>query len=307
MSKKHNVTKYLIITVLIFLTLSCTKENKISNKDSFHLSIDGSSTVYPITSTIVESYKKEFDNISFSVNVTGTSEGLLKFSKNQILFCNASRKIHESEVQDCDKNGVQYHELIIGFDGIAVVVNKNNDWVSGLTTEQLRTIWSEENLKWSDIDGSWPAEKIEKLSPGTSSGTYDYFKEVILDSLAYSTDILKSENDNLLVKGVESSTYSIAFFGISYFEKNKTNIKAIPIKSNLEYVEPNPITIENGSYSPLSRPLYIYVNKEFTNQPIGNKFVNYYLSNSIKACQQNGTVPQSNAYLKSELARLNNL
>jgi phosphate transport system substrate-binding protein len=299
-------TKILTVILISIISISCKENSKTRTVDSFLLNIDGSSTVYPITNSIIETYKKENEDINFNINVNGTGDGLQKFVKNKIQFCNASRPMNESEKQACTINNVKYREIKIGFDGIAVVVNNQNTWITGLTIEQLIKVWSEHDIKWSDLNSEWPAVSISKYSPGSSSGTSDYFKEVILKDLEFSEDIIKSENDNLLVKGVESSINSIGFFGYSYYEKNRNDLKIVPIRSTNIYVIPSLTSIDDGSYQPLSRPLFIYVNEEFVNEKSGKKFLEFFLKNITKACLQNGAVPQSDAYFKTVISRLNN-
>jgi len=218
---------------------------------------DGSSTVAPIMEAIVEEYAQAEKDVKVSVGVSGTGGGFEKFIAGSTDFSNASRPIKDEEKTKLEEAGVDYTELKIANDGLTIVVNKENTWVDSLTVEDLKKMWAEDGTakKWSDINPSWPAEEIVFYSPGTDSGTYDYFNEVVLED----TDLVKSatlsEDDNVLVTGIKGDKNAIGFFGYAYYESNKDALNAVLIDG----VEPNAETIESGEYTPFSRPLFVYV------------------------------------------------
>lgn len=257
------------------------------------LSIDGSSTVYPITENIVDRYKTRFNNLVISIKVSGTGGGFEKFSKNQIGINNASRKIKESEDLLCKQNNIGYKVIEVAYDGIAVVTNSNNSFVDYLTVEELKRIWKKDGAKtWSDVRTGWPEEPIKLYGPGDASGTHDYFGEAILGDEEFRTDYTKSENDNLLVRGVGSNEfeYALGFFGLAYYEENKSNLKLVPIDNGNGPVTPSTVTISTGDYTPLSRPMFLYVNNSFLEDKVGKGFITFYLQNAAEAAESVGYV-----------------
>lgn len=218
---------------------------------------DGSSTVAPIIEAVVEEYAGTQPDVKVSVGVSGTGGGFEKFIAGETDFSNASRPVKDEEKAKLDEAGIAYTELPIAYDGLSVVVNPENDWAKDLTVEQLKKIWIEDGKekKWSDIDPSWPDEKIVYYSPGTDSGTYDYFDEVILDGADLAKSATLSEDDNMLVQGVAGDKNAIGFFGYAYYLENKDKLSVVKVNG----VEPTNETIEAGEYTPLSRELYTYV------------------------------------------------
>ena len=217
---------------------------------------DGSSTVAPITEALVEEYAAVQQDVRVSVGVSGTGGGFEKFINDETDFSNASRPIKDEEVQKLEEAGIEFTEFKLANDGLTVVVNKENDWATNFTVEQLKQIWIEDGTtkKWSDIDPSWPAEEIVFYAPGTDSGTYDYFDEVILEEEDIVTSAQLSEDDNVLVQGVAGDKNAIAFFGFAYYLENEDKLTAVAVNG----VKPNSETIESNEYSPLSRPLFVY-------------------------------------------------
>ncbi|SEJ55314.1 phosphate ABC transporter substrate-binding protein, PhoT family (TC 3.A.1.7.1) [Bhargavaea ginsengi] len=221
---------------------------------------DGSSTVAPVMEALVEEYAASGTDVQVTVGVSGTGGGMEKFIAGETDFSNASREIKDEEKQKLEEAGVDYTEFLLAYDGLTVVVNSENDWATELTVEDLKKIWVEDGTtkKWSDINPEWPEEEIVFYSPGTDSGTYDYFNEVILEEEDMVQDATLSEDDNVLVQGVQGDKNAIGFFGYSYYVANQDTITAVAIDG----VEPTNETIESGEYSPLSRPLYTYVSNE---------------------------------------------
>ena len=218
---------------------------------------DGSSTVAPIIEAVVEEYAGTQPDVKVSVGVSGTGGGFEKFIAGETDFSNASRPVKDEEKAKLDEAGIAFTQLPIAYDGLSVVVNPENDWAKDLTVEQLKKIWVEDGKekKWADIDPSWPDEKIVYYSPGTDSGTYDYFDEVILDGADLAKSATLSEDDNMLVQGVAGDKNAIGFFGYAYYLENKDKLSVVKVNG----VEPTNETIEAGEYSPLSRELYTYV------------------------------------------------
>lgn len=218
---------------------------------------DGSSTVAPITEALVEEYVLVQPKVKVTAGASGTGGGFEKFIAGETDFSNASRPIKEEEATKLKEAGIDYTELEVAYDGLSIVVNSENDWATDLTVEDLKKLWVEDGTtkKWSDINPEWPDEEVVFYSPGTDSGTYDYFNEIILED----EDIVKaatlSEDDNVLVQGVQGDKNAIGFFGYAYYLANKDSLNVVKIDG----VEPTNETIESGDYTPLSRPLFVYV------------------------------------------------
>ena len=237
--------------------------NNVNNEEavlSGKVNGDGSSTVAPITEALVEEYGKVQKDVKVAVGISGTGGGFEKFIAGETDFSNASRPIKDEEVQRLADAGIKYTELKLANDGLTVVIHSENDWATDLTIEQLKQTWIEDGKtkKWSDIDPSWPAEEIVYYSPGVDSGTFDYFNEVILEDEDLVSSAQLSEDDNVLVQGVSNDKYAIGFFGFAYYLENSSKLQAVKVNG----VEPNSETIESNEYSPLSRPLYVYVKND---------------------------------------------
>lgn len=229
---------------------------------SGEIAIDGSSTVYPIGEAIAEEFMLEQPDVRVTVGLSGTGGGFEKFIAGETQFSNASRPIKDEEAQALADAGIEFTELQLAYDGLSVVVNKDNDWIDQLTVDELKKMWVDSGtaVKWSDVREGWPAEEIKFYSPGTDSGTYDYFNEVILEDAQINKGATLSEDDNVLVQGVTGDKNAIGYFGYAYYLENKDNLKVVPIVNSAgEAVEPNAETIESGTYEPLSRPLFTYV------------------------------------------------
>jgi len=259
--------------------------------------VDGSSTVFPITEAVAEEFGKvkEHRRIRVTVGVSGTGGGFKKFLAGETDINDASRPIKQTEIDKARKNGVKYIELPVAYDGLSVVVNKKNTWVDYLTVAELNKIWKPGSTvkTWKDIRSNWPNQKIQLYGPGTDSGTFDYFTEVINGkSQASRSDFTKSEDDNVLVKGVAGDKGSLGYFGFAYYIENKDKLKVVPIRQgNKKPVAPTMTTINNGSYAPLSRPIFIYVNLQSAKKPEVRKFIHFYLKNAQELVKEVGYVP----------------
>ncbi|RLA62766.1 MAG: phosphate ABC transporter substrate-binding protein [Epsilonproteobacteria bacterium] len=256
--------------------------------------VDGSSTVFPITEAVAEEFGKEHRKVRVTVGVSGTGGGFKKFTIGEIDINDASRRIKAKEIKKAKKNGVKYLELAVAYDGITVVVNPKNTWVSHLTRTELKKIWQPGSKvkTWKDVRPNWPDRKIRLYGPGTDSGTFDYFTEAINGKSHVSrSDFTKSEDDNVLVQGVGGDLDSLGFFGFAYYVENKKRVRAVPIDDGKGPVMPTLTSINNGTYSPLSRPIFIYVNKIGAKKAQVNKFVKYYLNNAPQLVKEVGYVP----------------
>ena len=264
---------------------------------------DGSSTVAPIMEALVEEYAAVQEAVKVTVGVSGTGGGFERFIAGETDFSNASRPIKDEEKAELEAAGIEYTEFQIANDGLSVVVSKDNTWVEDLTVEDLKKMWIEDGTtkKWSDINPEWPAEEIVFYSPGTDSGTYDYFDEVILDEADLVKKATLSEDDNVLVQGVQGDKNAIAFFGYAYYLANKDTLKVVKIGG----VEPTNETIESGEYSPLSRPLFVYAsNKALSEKPAAYDFMKFSLENAGEMAEAVGYVKLQDAAYEKGLADL---
>lgn len=275
------------------------------------IKIDGSSTVYPITQAVAEEFMAENSGVNIPVGVSGTGGGFEKFSRGETDISNASRPIKDEEKAKAKENGIEYTELTVAIDGISVVVNPQNDWVDHLTVDELKKIWEPNSKvkKWSDIRPGWPDEPIKLYGPGTDSGTFDYFTgEIVGEEGASRTDYTASEDDNQLVTGVANDKYALGYFGYSYYVENKDKLKAVPIDAGNGPVEPTDETIANGTYKPLSRPIFIYVNNEaYKTRPEVKAFVDYYLEVVKEIAPEVGYIALQDDVLAEQKAKLEQL
>jgi phosphate transport system substrate-binding protein len=272
------------------------------------IKIDGSSTVYPIMEAVVEEYQMEQPGVKVSVGSSGTGGGFEAFIAGETQLSNASRPIKDEEKAQLEEKGIDYTEFKLAYDGLSVVVNKDNNWVDHLTVDELKKMWTGEATKWSDVRKGWPEEEIKFYSPGTDSGTYDYFDEVILDGAPIVQGATLSEDDNVLVQGVAGDKNAIGYFGYAYYVENKDKLKVVPIDGGNGPVEPTNETIESGEYSPLSRPLFTYVkNSAVKEQPEVYDFVKFTLENAGQFSEDVGYVKLPDEEYKKGLETLEGL
>lgn len=264
-----------------------TSEDSLSGA----IRIDGSSTVYPISSAAAEIFGDDHPAMRISVSLSGTSAGMGKFLLGEIDICDASRPIKDKERDEAKEKGLEFVEFVVGQDGLAVTANPENDWCDSMTVEQLQTIWQPEAtetvMKWSDVNPEWPEEEFKLYGPGTASGTFEYFTGAIVGKKNSSrSDYEKNEDDNILVKGVSSSKGGLGYFGYAYYAENKDKLKLIAVDGGDGPVLPSEETIIDGSYKPLSRPLFIYVSKASLQRPEVAAFVKYYVENSAELAKE---------------------
>ena len=258
-----------------------------------NIDIDGSSTVFPITVAMAEEFGLVSD-VRVQVGLSGTGGGFDKFCRGETQVSNASRPIKASEVEACAGTNDEIIEFQVAIDALTIVTNPGNDWATCMTVEQVAMIFKAGGAeRWSDVDPSWPDEKIIKYYPGADSGTFDYFTEVVNgESGNCRSDVTFSEDDNVLVRGVAGDADGIGFFGLAYFEENADQLNAVAIDPGDGHpVSPSPTTVENGTYTPLSRPLFVYVSTEAAGRPEVEDFVRFYIEHAPTLAGEVGYVP----------------
>ncbi|WP_337099052.1 PstS family phosphate ABC transporter substrate-binding protein [Paenibacillus sp. YIM B09110] len=277
-------------------------------KLSGEIKIDGSSTVFPLTEAAAEEFNKEHSDVRVPVGVSGTGGGFKQFCAGEIAIADASRPIKDEEATACKDAAIEYTELSVAFDGLSVVVSKENDFVDHLTVEELNKIFTTGSTvaTWKDVRDTWPAEPIVMFSPGADSGTYDYFNEAILEKAGIRNDkaISFSEDDNALVQGVAGSKYGIGYFGFAYFEENADKLKVVPVDGGSGPIEPSYDTIKDGTYAPLSRPLFIYVNNKELERPEVKEFAKFYIENIGALAGEVGYVSLPDEQYATEAAKI---
>ena len=285
--KHPNLISALILSMAVLVTAGCSDSSDSGNARNAIVKIDGSSTVYPVTEAVSEEFQREH-KVRVTVGISGTGGGFKKFCRGEIDIAGASRPILEKEMKACQDAGIQYIELPVAYDALTVVVNPKNDFIKSMTVEELKTLWGPEAqqkiLTWNQVNPAWPNREIKLFGAGADSGTFDYFTEAIVGKAKSSRgDFTASEDDNVLVQGVSQDVGALGYFGYAYYEENQDKIKAVPIvaKEGAEAVSPSIQTVMDGTYQPLSRPIFIYVKAESAkNKPEVKAFVDYYLANA---------------------------
>lgn len=302
--------KLILITAVAFSLLSCGNNKK--DKETSSINIDGSSTVYPVTEAIAEEYRAEDPDVDVTIGISGTGGGFKKFGRGETDISNASRPIKEDEKKIAEENNIDYVELEVAYDGLAVIVHPENDWVDCFTVEQLKKIWepsAQGNItRWNQINPEWPDEEIHLFGPGVASGTFDYFTEAIVGESGSSRgDYTASEDDNVLVQGVSGDKYGLGFFGLAYYEENADKLRMVAVDGGEGCVEPSTETISNGTYSPLSRPLFVYVNSSSVkNNPKVVDFMNFYLTEGPSLLKDVGYVPLTEEEYQEQIEKFQN-
>jgi phosphate transport system substrate-binding protein len=270
-------------------------EGSGSQELSGSVKVDGSSTVAPLTTAAAEFFKEEQSGVNVTVGTSGTGGGFEKFCAGETDISDASRPIDEEEEAPlCEEAAVEYTEIPVANDALTVVVSTENDWADCLTTEQLKAIWEPGSKvnSWKDVDPSFPDEKLELFGPGTDSGTFDYFTDVINgEEGASREDYSPSEDDNVIVQGVSGSPGGLGYFGYTYFEENSDTLKALKVDSGEGCVAPSAETAQDGTYTPLSRPLFIYPSKAALDKPEVKAFLEFYLENDAEIAEAAQFIP----------------
>ncbi|MFB6117250.1 PstS family phosphate ABC transporter substrate-binding protein [Halosegnis sp.] len=284
-----------------------------SNTLSGSISITGSSTVFPLATAMAEEFRKEHPEVEIDLKSTGSGGGFENF------FCpgesdlnNASRPMKESEMEKCAENGIEAHEIKVATDALTVVINNENDWATELTVDQLAQIWgpeAEAGQTWADIDSSWPDEEIERFGAAETSGTFDYFTEVINgEEGAHTSDYEATENDRSIVQGVKGSKYAIGYFGFAYYFQNPDQVTAVAVDDGDGPVKPSLEAAASGEYTPLSRPLFTYPKKSALAEEHIAAFCRFFVESSTSeeiVAQRVGYVPNTEETAQTELEELN--
>ncbi len=253
------------------------------------IQIDGSSTVFPVTEAVAEEFQKsKKGKVKVTVGIAGTGGGFKKFCRAETDISNASRPILKSEIEDCKKSNVQFIELPVAYDALTVIINPKNDWVKSLTVADLKKMWEPgaqgKVSTWNQIRPEWPNSPLKLFGPGADSGTFDYFTEAIVGKAKSSRgDFTASEDDNVLVQGVANDRNALGYFGFAYYIENQAKLKAVAIETAKGPVAPSAKTVEDGTYQPLARPIFIYISKKsLDTKPDVKEFVDFYLKNASK-------------------------
>lgn len=297
----------LVLVTLLFLACSTTTNNQAEVASAQPdaggkavstpaIEIDGSSTVYPITDAVAKEFQKNQSGVEVSTVFSGTTGGFRKFCAGETDISDASRPISTAEIQACREAGVRFIELPVAFDALTVVVNPQNTWAQSLTTSDLKKMWepaAEGKIKtWNQIRPDFPNSPLTLYGAGGDSGTYDYFAEVITGEAKTRTDYTGSEDDNVLVQGVEGDPNALGFFGLAYYEQNQDRLKVVAVDDGKGAILPSRETVEKAQYQPLSRPLFIYVNVQSSQQnPALRDFVTFYLENAQRIVESVGYIP----------------
>ncbi len=270
--------------------------------------IDGSSTVFPVTEAVAEEFQKAKKGaVNVTVGISGTGGGFKKFCRGETDISNASRPILKKEMEDCKAAGIEYYELPVAFDALTVVVNPKNAFIKTLTVEELKKIWEPgaqgKVTKWNQVNPAWPDAPMKLFGPGADSGTFDYFTEAVVGKAKSSRgDFTASEDDNVLVQGVSRDVNGLGYFGFAYYVENKDKLKAVPIvNSKGQPVEPSMEAVLKGTYQPLSRPIFIYVNAKSLEKPEVREFVEFYMKNGAKLAKEVKYVPLPDGAYKTAL------
>lgn len=269
-----------ISCLLVLLLAACSGEPAEEGALAGAVSLDGSSTVYPISEAVAEEFYSIAPRVRVTVGVSGTGGGFQKFLAGEIDINDASRAISESEIAQAQALGLEYLEIPVAYDGLSIVVNPSNTWVDHITVAELQLMWQPGSPvdSWDDVRPEWPAQPLRLYGPGTDSGTFEYFTEAIMgESLASRPDYTASEDDNVLVQGIAGDENSLGFFGYAYYQANQGRLKLVPVDGGDGPVLPDPQTINDGTYQPLSRPIFIYLSKMSAAKPQVRAFTEFYL------------------------------
>ncbi len=274
------------------------------------IQVDGSSTVYPVTEAVAEEFRTIHPKVKVTIGSSGSGAGFKKFARGETDISDASRAIKEREVNACKENDIEYLEIRIALDGIAIVVNKENTWLETITAKELKQLWEPNSSvqKWSDLRAEWPEEKIQLFGPSTAHGTYDFFtEEIVGESGASRSDYNAVSDYNVAVQGISTNKNALGYFGLAYYTENKDKLKLISVDNGKGAVLPSLETVSDGTYSPLARPLYIYVNTKSAERKEILEFVKFYINNALTLSKDVGYIPLSDAEYSNALKQLDAL
>jgi phosphate transport system substrate-binding protein len=295
---------------LAALAVACGGEGgqAAGNVLSGKIEIDGSSTVYPITEAVAEEFiAATGGSVQVTVGVSGSGGGFRRFCNGETVISNASRHMRQNEVDLCVQNGVEYIEMHIASDGLTVVVHPENEFVQCLTVGELRRMWEpgSQITNWSQVRAGFPSQPVRLYGPGTNSGTFDFFTEAVVgQERASRTDFTASEDDNVLVQGVQGDRNALGYFGYAFFYENRDRLRAVAIDNGQGCVLPTPETVITGQYAPLSRALFIYVRRDALQRPEVVEFLRFYMENAPELARAVGYVAAPAAVYEANLRQL---
>jgi len=307
--RRRRVLALLAFTLALAVPVAaCGRSGASESGLSGGIEIDGSSTVFPIAQAMAEEFSILHKNVRVNVGISGTGGGFKRFTTGETDISDASRPISAIETEAAKKNGIEYVEIVVALDGLSVVVNPRNDFARCLTVSELKRIWAPGSTvkNWKDVRAGFPDRPLVLYGPDTDSGTFDYFTEVIVGKAKASrSDYTASADDNVLVQGIEGDRYALGYFGYAYYVENRDRMKPVAVDSERGEgcVAPAPDTIEKGTYTPLSRPLFIYVSKKSLARQEVREFVKFCLESAAELVPQVGYVPLPSARYQEELAK----
>ncbi|MGQ9572771.1 MAG: PstS family phosphate ABC transporter substrate-binding protein [Dehalococcoidia bacterium] len=294
-------------TLAALLIAACGDDNEGGGGLSGTIIGDGSSTVFPISEAVAEEFRKVEPSVRVLVGISGTGGGFKKFCNGEVDFNDASRPIKDSEKQACAAKGIEWEEFQVAFDGLSVMVHPANDFVECLTVEELKQIWEPGSTvnRWKDVRPEWPDRSIVLYGPDTDSGTFDYFTEVIVgEEDASRPDYTASADDNVLVQGIAGDEDALGYFGYAYYAENTDKLKLVAVDGGEGCILPSRESIVDGSYKPLSRPLFVYVRKDALQRPEMAEFMRFYLTEGVSLVAEVGYVEAPQSAYEEGLARI---
>ncbi len=306
-TKKWFMLPLAIMAVAAVSLAACSSTAPTTPTLSGTIEIDGSSTVYPITEAVAEEFRKVYPQVRINVGISGTGGGFKRFVVGETQISDASRPIKDSEKEQAKSNGVEWVEMPVAYDGLSVMVNPQNTWVTSMTVAELKKLWEPNSTikRWNQIRPEWPDQPINLYGPGTDSGTFEYFTEAIVGTAKSSRpDYTASEDDNVLVQGIAGDRNALGYFGFAYYVENQDKLKLVAIDGGKGAVLPSKQTIENGTYAPLSRPIFIYPNKAALARPEVKEFIRFYMTEGPALVSEVGYVPMPTQVYNENLAKL---
>jgi phosphate transport system substrate-binding protein len=310
---RHHSIHPLVLACLAVGALACgggTEQGADEGALSGPIEVDGSSTVFPISEAVAEEFQRENPDTRVAVGVSGTGGGFKRFCAGETDISNASRPIKDEEAATCEQNGVRFTEVRVAWDGLSVITNPSNDFVQCLTTDELKRIWEPGSTidNWSQVRQGFPDKDLKLYGPGTDSGTFDYFTEAIMgEEDASRPDYTASEDDNVLVQGVEGDPGALGYFGFAYYEENADKLRLVAVDGGTGCIQPSVETIESQTYAPLSRPLFIYASDVGLAKPQVEAFVEYHLQEGPALVRSVGYIPLQPAQYAEELEKVREL
>ena len=306
--RKYSKTVLIVSAFFILAITGACGDGQASGGATNEILIDGSSTVFPISQAVAEEFRKGRPDVQIPVGISGTGGGFQRFVSGETDISDASRPIKDSERELAAENGIEFTEFIIAYDGLSIVINKSNDFAKCLTVEELKSVWGRGSKvdNWNQVRSEFPDKRLRLYGPDTDSGTFDYFTaEINGEEDASRSDYTASSDDNVLVQGVSGDQGAMGYFGFAYYTENAEILNVVGVDGGSGCVEPSISSINDGSYSPLSRPMFIYVNNFSLQREDVRAFIEYYLSNAGALAGEVGFVGLPEADYQSQFSKLN--